>query len=108
MLMIQAIIRPERAGEVLAELAAAGFPAVTKMDVVGRGRQRGLQYNDVYYDELPKELLLMVINDEERDEVLELIMKTARTGDNGVFGDGKIFVTPVEEAFTVSSGIAQL
>lgn len=108
MLMIRAIIRPEKVSEVLAELLAAGFSAVTKMDVMGRGRQRGIQSGDVYYDEIPKEMLLIVVKDEDKDEVVEIILKKARTGESGAFGDGKIFINPVMEAYTVSSGNNQL
>ena len=43
MKMIRAMVRPEKASEVMVELAEAGFPAVTKMDVAGRGKQRGLK-----------------------------------------------------------------
>jgi nitrogen regulatory protein PII 1 len=108
MLMIRAIIRPERVREVLSELLESGFAAVTKMDVMGRGRQRGLQFGDVFYDEIPKEMLLMVVKEEDKDDILEIVMKKARTGEKGAFGDGKIFITPVNEAFTISSGVAQL
>jgi nitrogen regulatory protein PII 1 len=104
MLMIRAIIRPERVGEVLKDLLEAGYVAVTKMDVMGRGRQRGLKYGDVFYDEIPKEMLFMVVKDEDKDDVVEIILKKARTGEKGAFGDGKIFINPVNEAYTVSSG----
>ena len=108
MLMIRAIIRPEKVGTVLSELLESGFSAVTKMDVMGRGRQRGIQSGDVFYDEIPKEMLLMVIKDEDKNDVLDIIMRTARTGEQGAFGDGKIFISPVEEVYTVSSGVNQL
>ena len=104
MLMIRAIVRPEKAGTILAELSGAGFPAVTKFDVVGRGKQRGVRVGEVVYDEIPKELLLMVVQDEDKDDVISIISKYAKTGEKGAFGDGKIFVTPVEEAYTISSG----
>lgn len=103
MLMIRAIIRPEKVSSVLSELLDAGFPAVTKMDVMGRGKQRGVKVGDVYYDEIPKEMILMVVKDEDKDDVLKIIMKNAKTGEKGAFGDGKIFVSPVEEAYTISS-----
>ncbi len=103
MIMIRAIIRPEKAPEVLADLSAAGFPAVTKIDVVGRGKQKGVRVGDVYYDELPKEMLLLIVNDDVKQQVIDLIMKIAKTGPNGAFGDGKIFVSPVEEAYTIST-----
>lgn len=68
MKMIRAMVRPEKASEVMVELAEAGFPAVTKMDVAGRGKQRGLKVGDVHYDEVPKELLLLVVEDEAKDD----------------------------------------
>ena len=108
MKMIRAIIRPEKTSNVLSELADAGFPSVTKMDVVGRGKQRGVKVGDVYYDEIPKEMLLLVVEDENMDEAVKIIMKNARTGENGAFGDGKIFTNTVEEAFTISSGAKEL
>jgi nitrogen regulatory protein PII 1 len=103
MLMIRAIIRPERVGLVLEELSDAGFPAVTKIDVMGRGKQRGVKVGDVFYDEIPKEMLMMVVNDEDKDDVIKLIMKNSKTGMKGAFGDGKIFVSPVDEVYTISS-----
>ena len=103
MLMVRAIIRPEKVTEVLAALSEAGFPAVTKVDVVGRGKQKGLKFGDIYYDEIPKEMLLLIVADADKDRVVQVIMATAKTGENGAFGDGKIFVSPVEEAYTVST-----
>lgn len=107
LMMIRAIIRPERVEATLSELLESGFPAVTKMDVMGRGRQRGILFNDVYYDEIPKEMLLIVVKDVDKDKVIKIIMKNAKTGETGAFGDGKIFVSPVIEAYTVSSGTNQ-
>lgn len=104
MLMIRAIVRPEKANTILAELNSAGFPAVTKMDVVGRGKQRGVRVGEVVYDEIPKELLLLVVRDEDKEDVISIISRYAKTGEKGAFGDGKIFVSPVEEAYTISSG----
>jgi len=108
MLMIRAIIRPERVGAVLEELSDAGFPAVTKMDVMGRGKQRGVKVGDVFYDEIPKEMLMMVVNNEDKDDVIKIIMKNSRTGQKGAFGDGKIFVSPVDEVYTISSNAKAL
>ncbi len=108
MIMIRAIVRPEKVDEVMAELMYAGFPAVTKIDVYGRGKQRGIRAGDVSYDELPKVLLLTVIEDKDKDFVVKTIMKNARTGEKGNFGDGKIFISPVEEAYTISSASVTL
>ena len=104
MKMIRAMVRPEKASEVMVELAEAGFPAVTKMDVAGRGKQRGLKVGDVHYDEVPKELLMIVVEDDYKDDVIKIISRTAKTGEKGAFGDGKIFVSDVLEAYTISSG----
>ena len=104
MLMIKAIIRPEKVGIVLSELCDAGFPAVTKYDVVGRGKQRGVKVGDVHYDEISKEMIMLVVKDEDKEDVISIIMKNAKTGAKGAFGDGKIFVTAVQEVYTISSG----
>ena len=106
MLMIRAIVRPEKCDAVLAALMEAGFPAVTKLPVFGRGKQRGLKVGAVHYDELPKEMLLLVVPAKDKDYVLQTIIQTARTG-AGAFGDGKIFITPVDEVYTISSGVKE-
>jgi nitrogen regulatory protein PII 1 len=102
--MIQSVVRPEKVHDVMKALLDAGFPAVTKMDVFGRGKQRGLKVGEITYDELPKEQLFVVVPDADKDLVVETIMKSARTGEKGTFGDGKIFISKVEETWTVSSG----
>ncbi|MBN1498728.1 MAG: P-II family nitrogen regulator [Spirochaetes bacterium] len=107
MLMVRAIIRPEKVDAVLAALLEAGYPAVTKVSVFGRGKQRGLKVGEVTYDELPKEMLITVIPDQEKEFVIRAISENAKTGTSGNFGDGKIFVTPVLESYTVSSGVRE-
>lgn len=104
MLLIRAIVRPEKKDEVLAELSSSGFHAATVVDVVGRGKQKGIKIGNIVYDEIPKSLILMAINDADKDAVIGVILKTARTGESGAFGDGKIFVSPLEEAYTISRG----
>lgn len=104
MLLIRAIVRPEKSPLVMKSLFNAGFPAVTKLSVFGRGKQRGLKVGNVTYDELPKDLLMIVIQDRDKEFVVETIMHSARSGEKGQAGDGKIFITPVEEVYTISSG----
>ena len=101
MKMIRAIVRPEKAEDIVDALAAAGYVALTKMDVVGRGKQKGIQVGSIYYDELPKVMLMLVTEDENVAEIVEIINRAAYTGN---FGDGKIFVSPVEEAYTIRTG----
>jgi nitrogen regulatory protein PII 1 len=104
MIMVRAIVRPEKGSLVMQSLLEAGYPAVTKIEVAGRGKQRGLKLGNVVYDELPKEMLMVVCLDHEKEFVVRAIVESARTDEKGAFGDGKIFVTPVDEAYTISSG----
>jgi nitrogen regulatory protein PII 1 len=104
MILIRAIIRPEKSESVLAALLEAGFSAVTKMEVYGRGKQRGMKVGEVTYDELPKELILIVVNDADKDFVVDVVMKSARTSPEGAYGDGKVFVSQVDEVYTVRTG----
>ena len=101
MKMIRAFIRPEKEQEVVLALEGAGFPSLTKIPVFGRGKQKGLQVGPVYYDELPKILIMMVVKTEDVDKVVKIIQDKARTG---FIGDGKIFVSPVEAAYTIRTG----
>jgi len=103
MLLVRAIVRPEKTGAIMSELAAAGFPAITKLDVFGRGKQKGITVGNVHYDEIPKVMLVVVCNDEDKDDLVKIIIRVARTGE-GNYGDGRIFVSPVESAYTISSG----
>jgi nitrogen regulatory protein PII 1 len=107
MKMVRAIVRPDKVDAVLETLMGEGFPAVTRMNVSGRGKQRGIKIGDVTYDEIPKELLIIVVPDGDVNLVVKTVMGAARTGEKGAFGDGKIFVSPVEEVYTVSSGIKE-
>ena len=101
MKMIRAIVRPEKEDDVVLALEGAGFPAMTKAHVFGRGKQKGLQVGPVHYDMLPKVLLLLVVNDEDVAKVMSVVADTSKTG---FIGDGKIFVSEVEEAYTIRTG----
>jgi nitrogen regulatory protein PII 1 len=98
MKMIRAIVRPDKAETVVNSLSDSGYVALTKMDVIGRGQQKGIQLDNIYYDELPKVMLMLVTPSEEISKVVDIINETAFTGN---FGDGKIFISPVEEVYTV-------
>lgn len=107
LVMVRAIVRPEKVDAVLASLMDAGFPAVTKFAVAGRGKQRGIKIGEITYDEIPKVQLMSVVDEKDKDFVIKTIMAAARTGDKGAFGDGKIFVSQVDEMYTVSSGVKE-
>lgn len=106
-IMIRSIVRPEKTHQIMAALMEAGFPAVTRMSVTGRGKQRGIRIGEITYDEIPKEMLITVVDEKDKDFVIKTVMKTAKTGEAGAFGDGKIFVSQVEEIHTISTGIME-
>jgi nitrogen regulatory protein P-II 1 len=97
MKMVQAIIRPERLDPVKKALEENGFVAMSIIEMRGRGEQKGitLEYRGkkVEVDTIPKIKLELVVKDQDADRVISIIRANARTGK---FGDGKIFVLPVE------------
>jgi len=101
MKMIRAIVRPEKCESIAEKLAEAGIVSMTKMHVFGRGKTKGLQVGDIHYDEFPKVMLMVVVADEELEKTVEIILETGKTGN---IGDGKVFVSAVEAAYTVRTG----
>lgn len=101
MKMIRAVIRPEKEYEVVEALARAGFPALTKVDVTGRGRQQGIQVGSALYEELAKVQVLLVVDDAAVEKAVKTVLETGKTGN---FGDGKVFVTSVDEVYTIRTG----
>ena len=84
MKMVRAFIRPEKEQEVVQALEGAGYGSLTKMPVFGRGKQKGLQVGPIYYDELPKTLLMLVVEDENAKHAVEVIEDKARKRPNHV------------------------
>ncbi len=105
MKLIQAIVRPEMAREVIVALEAMGHNAYSKVQITGRGRQKGIQVGETCYDEIVKTMLYLVVDDEDKNDIIDVILDTACTGDSGSNGDGKIFVTSVEESYTISKRV---
>ena len=101
MKLIRAVIRPEREQQVTEALEAAGLVATTKMDVLGRGQQQGIQVGSTIYDELPKVLMMVVVKDAQVPAAVAAIEAGAKTGQPG---DGKVFISPVEAAYTIRTG----
>jgi len=99
---IEAIIKPFKLDEVKAALQEAGIEGMTISEVKGFGRQKG--HTEIYrgseytVDFLPKLKLELVVADNLVDTVVQTIMKSARTGK---IGDGKIFVSDVEDAIRI-------
>ena len=101
MRMIRAIIRPDREEQVINALESTGIVSLTKMDVFGRGQQRGVQVGNTIYSELPKIMLTIVVEEAKLDAAVAAIQSGAKTGQHG---DGKIFVSTVDAVYTVRTG----
>jgi len=102
---ITAIIKPFKLDEVREALAEVGVSGLTVTEVKGFGRQKGHTelYRGAEYvvDFLPKIRLEVVLSEDMVDPAIEAIVRAARTGK---IGDGKIFVTPVEQALRIRTG----
>jgi nitrogen regulatory protein P-II 1 len=102
---VEAIIKPFKLDEVKEALAEVGVQGLTVTEVKGFGRQKGHKelYRGAEYvvEFLPKVKLEIVVTDEKLKEVIDAITKAASTGR---IGDGKIFVSPIEEAIRIRTG----
>jgi nitrogen regulatory protein P-II 2 len=105
MKMITAIIKPFKLDEVREALSAVGVTGVTVTDVKGFGRQKGHTelYRGAEYvvDFLPKTKIEAAVDKAIVDQVIEAIVKAARTGK---IGDGKIFVSDMEQVVRIRTG----
>jgi nitrogen regulatory protein P-II 1 len=102
MLKIEAVIQPAKLDTVKAALLDAGIEGITILEARGHGRQKGhtefYRGREYTVDLLPKVKLEIVVNDNLKDKVVEAILSAARTGH---IGDGKIFISRVEEAIRI-------
>lgn len=105
MKLVTAIVKPHRVEEVKETLRELGVSGLTTTDVEGFGRQRG--HTEVYrgaeyqVDFVPKVKVEIVVADDDVDEVVEAIVKAARTGK---IGDGKIWVVEVDRVLRIRTG----
>lgn len=99
---VEAIIKPFKLDEVKDALQEIDIQGITVTEVKGYGRQKGHTelYRGAEYvvDFVPKIKLELVLEDERVEQVVETIIQTAKTGK---IGDGKIFITPVEDAIRI-------
>lgn len=102
---IEAIIKPFKLEDVKDALVEIGIHGMTVTDVKGYGRQQGHTelYRGAEYvvDFLPKVKIEVTVSEAELDKVVEVIVKTAKTGK---IGDGKIFVSSIEKAIRIRTG----
>ena len=102
---IEAVIKPFRLNAVKDGLTALGVQGMTISEVRGCGRQKGHQeiYRGAEYevDLIPKVKIEVVVEDEQLGQVMEAIQRNAQTGK---IGDGKIFVSPIDDAMRIRTG----
>ena len=105
MKMVEAIVKPFKLDEVKEALTKAGIQGMTVEEVKGFGRQKGHTelYRGAEYsvDFLPKVKIQILVGDEKAADVVQVITDSAKTGK---IGDGKIFVTNVEEVIRIRTG----
>jgi len=105
MKLITAIIKPFKLDEVRETLSEIGVTGLTVTEVKGFGRQKGHteMYRGAEYvvDFLPKIKIELVVSSDDLDRVIDAIIKSAKTGK---IGDGKIFVTPIEQTIRIRTG----
>jgi len=103
--LVTAIIKPFKLDDVRSALSDIGIQGMTVCEVTGFGRQKGHTelYRGAEYvvDYIPKVKIEIAIDDDRLDAVIDAIIETARTDK---IGDGKIFVTPLENAIRVRTG----
>jgi nitrogen regulatory protein P-II 1 len=102
---IEAIIRPAKYEDVKKALEEAGYPGVTVTEVEGHGKQKGIvqQWRGQEYrvELLPKLKLEIVCPSKDAHRIVKAILESASTG---AVGDGKVFVSHIEEAFKIRNG----
>ena len=105
MKLIKAIIRPHKLEDIMQGLTAIGVEGITVVEVRGHGKQKGHTafYRGTEYEItlLPKMMVEVMVPDDLLHDSIEAIVKAGRTGH---IGDGRIFVLPVEEVYTVRTG----
>ena len=107
MMLLKAIVRPEKVDAVREAVAAVGLPGLTVTEVRGHGKQKG--HTAIYRGQeyavtlLPKMEVEVVVPDHLAEELAAAIMEAAKTG---TIGDGRVFVIPVERSYRIRTGEA--
>ncbi len=99
---IEAIIRPTKVGDVCDALNKVGHPGIMITEIEGHGKQKGIEqefHGKTYKTELlTKAKIEVIVNDQDVDKITKTIREAAQTGS---FGDGKIFIYPVDNAIRI-------
>ena len=109
MTLLKAIVRPDKVDAVKDALGRVGASGITVTEVRGHGKQKG--HTAIYRGQeyqvslLPKMEIETVVDDSVVNDVIKTIIEAARTGE---IGDGRVFVTPVEQSFKIRTGELEL
>jgi nitrogen regulatory protein P-II 1 len=110
MVKIEAIIRPEKVSLVVEALERVGCGGFHLLNVTGRGNQKGIEIfvgrgtSSATRSSLPKTLVVTVVQNRDKDKVIQALIEANRSGEEGLIGDGKIFISPVSEVVRVRTG----
>lgn len=105
MKLVTGVVKPFKLDDVKAALESFGVAGITVSEVQGYGRQRG--HTEVYrgaeyrVDFVPKVRIEILVDDDDADDVVDVVVKSAATGK---IGDGKVWVTPIENVVRVRTG----
>ena len=110
MIKIEAIVRPDRINIVIDALDAAGCRGFNVQNVNGRGQQQGVEVftgrgaTTATRTSLPKAMITTVVQDTDKEKIIDVILSSAKSSEEGAIGDGKIFISPVSEVIRVRTG----
>lgn len=110
MIKIEAIVRPDRVNIVIDALNAVDCRGFNVQNVNGRGQQQGVEVftgrgaTTTTRTSLPKVMITTVVQEAEKEKIIEAIVNAAKSSEQGVIGDGKIFVSPILEVVRVRTG----
>ena len=105
MIKIEAVIKPEKAAAIGMALMDAGVGGYFLSNVTGKGNEKGIEVTTggtkkFRRASVPKTIITTVVDESQKDMVINILLKNAKTGD-GEIGDGKIFISNVEEVIRV-------
>ena len=105
MIKIEAVIKPEKAAAIGMALMDAGVGGYFLSNVTGKGNEKGIEVTTggtkkFRRASVPKTIITTVVDESQKDMVINILLKNAKTGD-GEIGDGKIFVVPVDSALRI-------
>ena len=110
MIKIEAIVRPDRINIVIDALDAVGCRGFNIQNVNGRGQQQGVEVftgrgaTTTTRTSLPKAMITMVVQEADKEKIIEAIVSAAKSSEEGAIGDGKIFVSSILKVVRVRTG----